>query len=180
MPLTFFLNLSLPIWLFMKTVYVHVQLCLILWDPLDCNPPGLLVHGISQVRILEWDLSDPGIEPVSLASPASAGGFFITEPPGKPSVKAMVNSLQLDSPHLGPSACHNLAAVLQSQWEDSLEAVAISQSLVSPHGLCSPLSCFLITPNLYVLAWPKSSFRFFQKFNELFVQINTSLLSPTP
>ena len=27
------------------------------------------------------DLSDPGIEP---ASPALAGGFFTTEPPGKP------------------------------------------------------------------------------------------------
>ena len=28
-----------------------------------------------------WDLSRPGIEPVS---PALAGGFFTTEPPGKP------------------------------------------------------------------------------------------------
>ena len=27
---------------------------------------------------------EPGIEPVSLASPAIAGGFFTTEPPGKP------------------------------------------------------------------------------------------------
>ena len=27
---------------------------------------------------------DPGIEPMSLASPALAGGFFTTEPPGKP------------------------------------------------------------------------------------------------
>ena len=30
------------------------------------------------------DLSDPGTEPWSLASPALAGGFFTTEPPGKP------------------------------------------------------------------------------------------------
>ena len=29
------------------------------------------------------DLPDSGIEPVSLASPALAGGFFTTEPPGK-------------------------------------------------------------------------------------------------
>ena len=34
---------------------------------LPCPPPG--------------DLPNPGIEP---ASPASAGGFFTTEPPGKP------------------------------------------------------------------------------------------------
>ena len=30
------------------------------------------------------DLPDPGIEPVSPASPALAGGFFTTAPPGKP------------------------------------------------------------------------------------------------
>ena len=30
------------------------------------------------------DLPDPGIKPVSLKSPALAGGFFITEPPEKP------------------------------------------------------------------------------------------------
>ena len=29
------------------------------------------------------DLLDPGIKPVSLVSPALAGGFFTTEPPGK-------------------------------------------------------------------------------------------------
>ena len=28
-----------------------------------------------------WDISDPGIEPMS---PALAGGFLPTEPPGKP------------------------------------------------------------------------------------------------
>ena len=30
------------------------------------------------------DRPDPGIEPVSLVSPALAGGFFTTVPPGKP------------------------------------------------------------------------------------------------
>ena len=30
------------------------------------------------------DLPDPGIEPMSPVSPALAGGFFTTEPPGKP------------------------------------------------------------------------------------------------
>ena len=30
------------------------------------------------------DHPDPGIDPVPLASPALAGGFFTTEPPGKP------------------------------------------------------------------------------------------------
>ena len=62
--------------------FSHVQLCVTLWivahqallsmgfsreeywSGLPCPPPG--------------DLPDPGIEPVSLASPALAGGFFAT------------------------------------------------------------------------------------------------------
>ena len=40
------------------------------WSGLSLSPPG--------------DLPDPGIEPVSLMSPALAGGFFTTESPGKP------------------------------------------------------------------------------------------------
>ena len=40
------------------------------WSGLPFPPPG--------------DLPDPGIEPVS---PASAGGFFTAEPPGKPCVE---------------------------------------------------------------------------------------------
>ena len=56
------------------------QLCLTLWDPMDCSPPGSSVHAVSQARILEWvlipgDLLDPGIK---LISPALAGGFFTT------------------------------------------------------------------------------------------------------
>ena len=40
------------------------------WSGLPCPPPG--------------DLPNPGIEPMSLVSPALAGGFFTTVPPGKP------------------------------------------------------------------------------------------------
>ena len=46
---------------------------------MDCSPPGPSVHGILQAGTL--DLPDPGIEP---SSPALAGGFFTTEPQGKP------------------------------------------------------------------------------------------------
>ena len=31
-----------------------LQLCLTLYDPMDCSPPGPSVHGILQARILEW------------------------------------------------------------------------------------------------------------------------------
>ena len=62
------------------------KLCLTLCHPMDCSlaTPGS-VHGISQVRMLEWgsteDLPDPGIKP---RSPALQGDSLLTEPPGKP------------------------------------------------------------------------------------------------
>ena len=33
---------------------VVTQWCPTLWDPMDCSPPSSSVHGILQVRILEW------------------------------------------------------------------------------------------------------------------------------
>ena len=35
-----------------------------------------------------WDLPRPGLEPVS---PALAGGFLTTAPPGKPSIDIFIN-----------------------------------------------------------------------------------------
>ena len=66
--------------------------CPTLCDPVDCSPPGPSVHGTCQARILEWIAmpSSKGsslprdrtqvsrIEPETLMSPASAGGFFTT------------------------------------------------------------------------------------------------------
>ena len=60
----------------------------------DCSPPGSSVHGILQARVRgvrvpfppPGVLPDSGIEP---ASPAWAGGFFTTEPPGKPCGKVV-------------------------------------------------------------------------------------------
>ena len=50
---------------------------------MDCGWLGSSAHGIFQARMLEWlpfpvrrDLPDPGIKPMSLASPALAGRFF--------------------------------------------------------------------------------------------------------
>ena len=37
-----------------KDKVLVAQLCLTLWDPMDCNLPGSSVHGILQARILEW------------------------------------------------------------------------------------------------------------------------------
>ena len=60
--------------------------CPTLCNPMDCSQQGSSVQGISKTRMLEpfpspGDLPDPGMEPTS---PASAGTFFIAEPPAKP------------------------------------------------------------------------------------------------
>ena len=66
------------------------QSCLTLCDPMDCSSPGSPVHGILQARVLagfqallQGNLPNPEIEPLSPAAPSVAGGFFTTEPPGK-------------------------------------------------------------------------------------------------
>ena len=66
-----------------------LQSCPTLCDPIDGCPPGSPVLGILQHWSgvpfpLPGDLPDPGIKPMSLASPALADGFFTAEPPGKP------------------------------------------------------------------------------------------------
>ena len=65
--------------------------CLTLCNPMDSSPPASLCMGFPRQEYWRGllfpspgDLPDPGIEPVSLASPAFAGGFFTTVPPEKP------------------------------------------------------------------------------------------------
>ena len=69
-------------------MFVHaksLQLCLTLCEPMDYSPPGSSVHGILQVRILEWAAmpSSRASSPprdgtcISYAS-CTAGGFFTT------------------------------------------------------------------------------------------------------
>ena len=67
------------------------MLALTLCNSPDCSPPGFSVHGTFQARILLWvatsysrGSSDPGNKPTSPVSPALAGRFLTTVPPGKP------------------------------------------------------------------------------------------------
>ena len=64
---------------------MHVQSCLTLCSPIDCDPPGFWAHGIFQSRILvgwhflqedQGDFPDPGTEPPSLVSPAWEGELY--------------------------------------------------------------------------------------------------------
>ena len=60
-----------------------------LYDPLTVAHQAPLSVGLSRQEYwsglpfpIPGDLPDPGVEPASLASPALAGRFFTTEPPG--------------------------------------------------------------------------------------------------
>ena len=62
-----------------------LQSCLTLCDPVDYSPPGSSISGILQQEYLSGlpfpppgDLPHSGIKPVSLMSPALAGGLFTT------------------------------------------------------------------------------------------------------
>ena len=68
-----------------------LQLCLTLCDPMNCSPPDSSVHWILQARILEWvaiassrGSSWPRDWICIFCNSCIAGGFFSTEPPGKP------------------------------------------------------------------------------------------------
>ena len=66
----------------------HVQLFLIPWTVALQPPPSMEFSRQEYWNGLPFpipeDLPNPGIKPMSLVSPALAGRFFATAPPGKP------------------------------------------------------------------------------------------------
>ena len=77
---------------FFLKVCMRVQSCPMLYNPMNCSPPGSSVRGISQGRIQEWvtiSSSRGSFQPRNLTCVAcTAEGFFATEPPGKPFSRA--------------------------------------------------------------------------------------------
>ena len=134
---------------------------------------GSSVHGILQARLLEWlpfpssgDLPDSGIEPVF---PALAGGFFTTEPPGKP--KVLINSVQFSSvaqscpTFCDPMDCstpgfpvhHQLPELTQTHVHRVGDAIQLSHPLLSPSPPTFNLSSIRVFSSESVLCirWPK-------------------------
>ena len=71
--------------LFLCVCAMLLQSCRTLCHPMDCSPPESSAQGIFQARILKFpgELPDPGIEPMSLMSPALAGMFSTTTATGE-------------------------------------------------------------------------------------------------
>ena len=87
-----------------KSAHSYSTLC----DSMDCSPPGFSVHEIFQARILKWaaisysrGLPYPGVEPISLVSPALAGRFFSSVPSEKP-IKEFIGVIKKFSILVGP------------------------------------------------------------------------------
>ena len=76
-----------------NVLWMHAQSCLTLCDPMNCNLPGSSVHGIFQLRILEWvfiSLSRGSSQlrdwPVSLCFLHWQANSLPLAPSGKPNV----------------------------------------------------------------------------------------------
>ena len=89
-----YLTYSVIGWTHLASPWTHIiqracmQLCPILCDPINYSPPGSSVHEILQAKILEWVAitffreSSQSRDQTCIS--CIAGGFFPTEPLGKP------------------------------------------------------------------------------------------------
>ena len=84
---------------------------------MDCSPPGSTVYGVLQARILEWvaiSFSRGSSQPRDYTwASCLAGGFFTTEPLGKPEVGYCY--LQPSNYLLSISSSHEAAVSLQQR-----------------------------------------------------------------
>ena len=78
-------------------------------QPRGCSLPGFSVCGIFQARILEWvaipfsrGSSRPRNQACISESPALAGGFFTTAPPGKPYIFLFCPQTAVTTPSVVP------------------------------------------------------------------------------
>ena len=71
-----------------------IQSCPAVCDPMDCSPPGSSVHRQEYQSGLPFpsprDLPNPGIEP---KSPTLKADSLLSEPPGKPLVYTILQSI---------------------------------------------------------------------------------------
>ena len=124
------------------------KLCPTLCKPMDCNPPGSSAHGISRARILEWvaiSFSRGSSQPRDCTYIfCLAGGFFTTEPSGKPLSQF---SCSVVSDSATPwRAARQASLSITNPWSllklMSIESVMPSNHLI----LCHPL---LLLPSIF-------------------------------
>ena len=113
------------------------QSCLTLCGPVDCSPPAPLSMGFPRQEYWSGvpfpaprDLPDPGIEPVSLASPALAGGLSITcttwEAPAFKIITLEINTFYYQ---MFRTALGSYQTWFQNYLEDKPKKLSLSTSL---------------------------------------------------
>ena len=114
---------------------------------MDCNPLGSSAHGISQARILEWvaiSFSRGSSQPRDHTIFYFTGGFFTTEPPGKP-LSQFSHSVMSDSATPWTAACQ--ASLSITNPRSLLKLMSIESVMPSNHLiLCHPL---LLLPSIF-------------------------------
>ena len=131
-----------------------VQLC----NPMDCSPPKLFCPwGFSGQEYWSGlpcppgDLPNPGIEPLSLMSPASAGGFFATGATWEACLCIhMFIHLIFKSLHILQLYTHPLAAALSSSLKETQQWLILQPKYQSSPGKFCPYSQWgsLLSPGL--------------------------------
>ena len=140
------------------------QSCPILW----CHglySPGSSLGGIFQARILEWIAISyhQGIKSMSLASPALAGRFFTTAPPGKLSFYSSVqfSSVAQSCPTLrDPMNCSMPCFLVQHQLPEFTQTHVhwVGDAIQPSHPLSSPSpSTFNLFQHQGLFKWVSSS-----------------------
>ena len=162
--------MSTHIWYYMPSslyteMYIRAKLlqsCLTLWGPMDCCLPGSSVHGILQARILKWvamsssrgSFPPRGRNCISCSS-CIAGGFFTTEPPGKPLYVAF-QSLSHVWFSVTPWAAACQASLSFSVLEFS-HVHWVGDAMQPSHPLLSPSPTFNLSQNQGLFKWVSSS-----------------------
>ncbi|KAJ8777326.1 hypothetical protein J1605_014709 [Eschrichtius robustus] len=97
-----------------------------------------------------WDLPGPGLEP---ASPALAGGFLTTVPPGKPWAFLRMTKHRLQTRRL--SSCGSRAQLLRGMWDPPRPGLeSVSPALAGGFSTTAPpgkplLDGFFMQPRKY-------------------------------
>ena len=112
------------------------QTCPTLCYPMDCSVFPWNFPGKRLTFPTLGDLPDPGIEPTSLVSPALAGGFFTTAPPGKLAFELVSYKKVIPFPMnlIGTSVINQI--ILHA-------AAAAAASLQSCPTLCDPIDGYM-------------------------------------
>ena len=123
-----------------KSILLYLTLC----DPMDCSPQAALSMGFPRQEYWSGspfppprDLPDPGIEPMSLTSPALAGGLFTAGISWEPQLTEQVQHILSSSSSLPRGQGRTL---VYSYREDGSERRPGEPGL-SNHILCVPSSC---------------------------------------